>query len=154
PLWNFSILSLNENRVTETLKQYWWSRDKVTCQATSSASSGLSLDTLGGAFIFFCIGVGIALIMFVAEKIVAKVYGVEWAKNNADAKQVNTLMMMMGPVHRQLARLKFLDSAGHGWSAQTYDRPWPWKWHRTRTRRNSVEPVKSPDVMELEQGAR
>uniref|UniRef100_A0A1I8J6C0 PBPe domain-containing protein n=1 Tax=Macrostomum lignano TaxID=282301 RepID=A0A1I8J6C0_9PLAT len=152
PLWNFSILSLNENRVTETLKQYWWSRDKVTCQATSSASSGLSLDTLGGAFIFFCIGVGIALIMFVAEKIVAKVYGVEWAKNNADAKQVNTLMMMMGP---STANLRASNSSIR---PATGGLPRPMTGHGrgsgTGHGRNSVEPVKSPDVMELEQGAR
>ncbi|PAA48797.1 hypothetical protein BOX15_Mlig002395g2 [Macrostomum lignano] len=149
---NVAILSLNENRVTETLKQYWWSRDKVTCQATSSASSGLSLDTLGGAFIFFCIGVGIALIMFVAEKIVAKVYGVEWAKNNADAKQVNTLMMMMGP---STANLRASNSSIR---PATGGLPRPMTGHGrgsgTGHGRNSVEPVKSPDVMELEQGAR
>nr|BAC06342.1 DjGluR1 [Dugesia japonica] len=98
---NLRILILQRDRILEQLKVKWWNTDKAVCP-TIDSSAGLGLDTLGGAFAFLAVGIGIAGIIFIGEKIVAKIWGTEWAAAAGTDPTVVRPMGMMSTLNVNL----------------------------------------------------
>lgn len=67
-LTDFRILSFLNNRFQEKLKEKWWTNNPYAerCKG-NGASSGITLDNIGGVFIVIFIGIGFSCLILMFE---------------------------------------------------------------------------------------
>lgn len=60
-------MNLQRDRELERLKTVWWDDNKVECSTESGENSSITLDTVGGVFIFMAVGIGLCLLILLVE---------------------------------------------------------------------------------------
>ncbi|XP_074657321.1 ionotropic receptor 25a-like [Tubulanus polymorphus] len=94
---NQVILTLQKERILETTKTYWWNRERVSCP-TENTSTGVTMASLGGVFIFMAIGLAGGVLALVIEVLI---YRYKTRRRDTMARMVlSKFKTMRGPLEQ------------------------------------------------------